>query len=159
GNREHVGAMNCAQSLKVDARRGLVVHSFKVCFDIHGGNYMRNILGLVFAPLLSIINRNHVAGFLYRIWSYFIHNFVVADAFAERVPDMQFQYTSYILPLIVAAIISSLVAIYSWSRRSSLVSAAALAFMAAVITEWSLGYALEIAGANIETKLFWGKIQ
>ena len=70
---------------------------------------------------------------------------------------MQFQYTPYILPLISAALISSGVAYYAWTRRSKSVSAIALAFLAIAIAEWSLGYALEIAGANLQTKLFFGK--
>ncbi len=72
---------------------------------------------------------------------------------------MQFQYSPYIIPLIIAAGVSGLVAIYSWTRRSTSGSAAALAIMGAVITEWSLGYALEIAGADLPTKLIWGKSQ
>jgi PAS domain S-box-containing protein len=71
---------------------------------------------------------------------------------------MSFEYSPYILPLIAAAVISSWVAVYSWSRRST-VSAIALSVMAITIAEWSLGYALEIAGADLATKLFWGKIQ
>jgi PAS domain S-box-containing protein len=70
---------------------------------------------------------------------------------------MQFQYTPYILPLISAALISGGVAYYAWTRRSRSVSAIALAFLAIAIAEWSLGYALEIAGANLQTKLFFGK--
>ncbi len=38
-------------------------------------------------------------------------------------------------------------------------SAIWLALLAALIMEWSLGYALEIAGANLATKLFFGKAQ
>lgn len=71
---------------------------------------------------------------------------------------MSFEYSPYILPLVAAALISSWVAVYSWSRRST-ASAVALAVMALTITEWCVGYALEIAGADLATKLFWGKIQ
>ena len=71
---------------------------------------------------------------------------------------MQFQYSPYILPLIAAAAISSWVAVYAWSRRAT-ASAVALALMAVAITEWSLGYSLEIAGSDLATKLFWGKIE
>jgi PAS domain S-box-containing protein len=71
---------------------------------------------------------------------------------------MVFEYSTYILPLIAAALISSWVAIYAWSRRST-ASAVALAVMAVAITEWCAGYALEIAGADLPTKLFWAKSQ
>ncbi len=72
---------------------------------------------------------------------------------------MEFQYSPYILPLIGASLISGGVATYAWLRRSRSDSAIWLALMAASIVEWSLGYALEIAGANLATKLLFGKIQ
>lgn len=71
---------------------------------------------------------------------------------------MQYQYSPYILPLIASAIISALVAGYVWLRRDN-PGATVLVLSAIIITGWSLGYALEIAGANLETKLFWGKTQ
>ncbi len=71
---------------------------------------------------------------------------------------MQFLYTPYIIPLILATLISGWVAVYSWSRRAN-TGALALTLLAAAVAEWSLGYALEIAGADLATKLFWGKFQ
>lgn len=71
---------------------------------------------------------------------------------------MQFQYTPYIIPLIIAALISGWVAVYSWSRRTNL-GALALTLLASAVAEWSIGYALEIAGADLATKVIWGKIQ
>ena len=71
---------------------------------------------------------------------------------------MQFTYSPYILPLAAAALISGWVMIYAWQRRSS-PNAVSLAIMALGITLWSLGYILEIAGADLTTKLFWGKTQ
>jgi PAS domain S-box-containing protein len=71
---------------------------------------------------------------------------------------MQFQYTPYIIPLIALALFSSWVMVYSWQRRGAL-NAAILSVLAAAIAEWLIGYALEIAGADYATKLFWGKSQ
>jgi PAS domain S-box-containing protein len=71
---------------------------------------------------------------------------------------MQFQYTPYIFPLIAAAIISMGVAFYTWSRRSAN-SGPALTILSFVLMEWLLGYALEIAGADLTTKIIWGKMQ
>ncbi|NOH02893.1 MAG: PAS domain S-box protein [Chloroflexi bacterium] len=71
---------------------------------------------------------------------------------------MQFQYSPYVIPLILAALISGWVAVYSWSRRANR-GAIALTLLAWAVTEWSLGYALEIAGADLATKVFWGKSQ
>lgn len=71
---------------------------------------------------------------------------------------MKFTYSPYILPLILAAVVSGWVVIYAWRRRN-MPEATALSLMAFAITEWLLGYALEIAGADLPTKLFWGKSQ
>jgi PAS domain S-box-containing protein len=71
---------------------------------------------------------------------------------------MEFQFSPYILPLIGAAIVSGWIAAYVWTRRSTR-SAPALTGLALAVMVWSLGYALEIAGANLATKLFWGKVQ
>ena len=72
---------------------------------------------------------------------------------------MQFQYTPYILPLVVSSIIASFVAVYVWQRRATASGAMAFVMLALASAEWSLGYALEIAGADLPTKIFWGKSQ
>src|SRR6266545_895083 len=72
---------------------------------------------------------------------------------------VQFQYSPYIFPLLVSTIIASFVAIYVWQRRATASGAMALALLALACAEWSLGYALEIAGADLPTKIFWGKSQ
>jgi PAS domain S-box-containing protein len=71
---------------------------------------------------------------------------------------MSFTYSPYIIPLLISALISIYVAIYAWRRRST-PSALALSFLALAITEWSLGYVLEIAGADFSTKFLGGKLQ
>ena len=71
---------------------------------------------------------------------------------------MSFIYSPYIIPLVISALISSLVAVYAWIRRST-PSALALFFLALAITEWSLGYVIEISGADLSTKFFGGKLQ
>lgn len=71
---------------------------------------------------------------------------------------MPFQYTPYILPLFAAAAISMGIAFYIWSRRT-LESSAELILLALSVAVWCVGYALEIAGLDLPTKLFWGKMQ
>ncbi len=71
---------------------------------------------------------------------------------------MAFEYTPYILPLIAAAMVTIVVMGYAWLHRSTN-GAKALALIAASITLWLLGYALEVAGSNLETKFFWGAAQ
>ena len=72
---------------------------------------------------------------------------------------MHYQYSPYILPLVVSSIIAGLEAVYVWQRRATVSGAVALALLALACAEWSLGYALEIAGADLPTKIFWCKSQ
>ncbi len=72
---------------------------------------------------------------------------------------MEFEYSPYVLPLIAAAVISGWVALYAWSKRQTSRSALALCLLSLAITEWAVGYTLEIAGADLATKLWWGKSQ
>jgi PAS domain S-box-containing protein len=71
---------------------------------------------------------------------------------------MSFEYSPYILPLIAAALVSAVVAVYSWMRRSA--NGAYVVFLTALaIFVWTVGYSLEIAGRDLDTKYFWGVIQ
>ncbi len=72
---------------------------------------------------------------------------------------VQFQYSPYILPLIASGIIAGFVAFRVWRRRATAGEATALVMLALASAVWSLGYALEIAGADLPTKIFWGKSQ
>lgn len=72
---------------------------------------------------------------------------------------MQFQYTPYILPLVLSSIVAGFVAVYVWQRRATASGAMALVTLALASAVWSFGYALEIAGTDFSTKIFWGKIQ
>jgi PAS domain S-box-containing protein len=71
---------------------------------------------------------------------------------------MTFEYSPYILPLLGAAFVSAVVAIYAWLRRSSN-GGLALFLMAVSIFIWTVGYSLEIAGTDLATKYLWGVIQ
>lgn len=73
---------------------------------------------------------------------------------------MTFVYTSpYLLPLLLASLISLTVSVYAWLRRTSSPSAVWLALLGLSSAEWAFAYALEIAGVEMQTKIFWGKIQ
>ena len=72
---------------------------------------------------------------------------------------MQVQDTPYILPLVISSVIASFVAVYVWQRHLTTSGGKALALLALACAAWSLGYALEIAGADLSTKIFWGKSQ
>jgi|GEM_PF-778845 len=71
---------------------------------------------------------------------------------------MHFVYTPYVLPLLVAATISLMVAVYAWVRRST-PGALVLSLMSAAIFIWVVGYSFEITGLELETKYSWGTIE
>lgn len=72
--------------------------------------------------------------------------------------NVQFEYTPYILPLLIAGASSVWVAYYAWSHRA-VSGASALTFLALAAGDFTIGYALEIAGADLATKLFWSKVE
>ncbi|MGB7874601.1 MAG: histidine kinase N-terminal 7TM domain-containing protein [Anaerolineales bacterium] len=69
-----------------------------------------------------------------------------------------FQYTPYASPLALASLIAAVLAIYIWDRRHVTGAKPAVALMIALFV-WSASYMLEFMGADLETKLFWAKIQ
>jgi PAS domain S-box-containing protein len=71
---------------------------------------------------------------------------------------MQFQYNSYIFLLIFSALLAIWVAISTWPQRQTR-GALALIALALAVTEWTLSYALEIAGVDLATKIFWAKVE
>ena len=72
---------------------------------------------------------------------------------------MQFQSSPFILLLTVSSVITAGVGLHVWQQRAAASGGRALALLAFACAEWSLGYALEIAGADLPTKVFWGKSQ
>ncbi len=71
---------------------------------------------------------------------------------------MHFQYTPYILPLIAAGLLSAWLTNYA-RRHRSVVGALSFAVITLAVAEWTFGYVLEIAGADLATKVFWAKVQ
>ncbi len=71
---------------------------------------------------------------------------------------MHLQFTIYTLPLFAAGLISAWVAFYSWRHRETR-GALALAVMSLFIAEWAITYAFELMGADLATKVFWGKME
>lgn len=69
---------------------------------------------------------------------------------------MSWQYTSYVIPLAIAAALTAAVAIYAWWRRPT-TGATSLALLAAAVTVWLVGYALQISGADWTTKVLWAR--
>ena len=71
---------------------------------------------------------------------------------------MSFEYSPYVPPLIAATLVAIWAMFYMWPHRKKR-GTPMLMLLAAGIFAWTLGYALEIAGADLATKVFWGKMQ
>ncbi len=71
---------------------------------------------------------------------------------------MTWQETPYTIPLLLAVVISAVTA-FSARRRRSAPGAAAFILIMLSVAGWSLGYALQLAGADLPTKVFWAKFQ
>jgi PAS domain S-box-containing protein len=71
---------------------------------------------------------------------------------------MYWQFTPFMIPLAIAAIISIALAIYAWRRRA-MPGTAMLALLTVAVAEWSVGYLLELGSADLQTKILWAKIE
>ncbi len=71
---------------------------------------------------------------------------------------MRFQYTPYLWLLIVPAAMTAGLGLYVWRRRA-VTGAVTFATLMLIATAWSLANALEMAGADLPTQLFWANVQ
>jgi PAS domain S-box-containing protein len=71
---------------------------------------------------------------------------------------MDWQFTTFMIPLSVSAIISIALAIYAWMRRATS-GAAMLALLTLSVAEWSVGYLFELGSADLQTKILWAKLE
>lgn len=71
---------------------------------------------------------------------------------------MHLEYTPYMLPAVLSAVLSAGAAVYAFRRRGT-PGAGPLAAMSLGVAVWALGYALEIAGADLATKLLFADLQ
>ena len=71
---------------------------------------------------------------------------------------MDWEYSPYIIPLLIAAIISLAFAFYAWRRRT-IPGATAFLVLVLAVAIWSIGYSLEIASTDLAAKIFWAKVQ
>src|SRR3989440_7420259 len=67
---------------------------------------------------------------------------------------MSWRFTPYIFPVVIAGVISAGLALYAWRRRL-MAGVAAFSILMLAVAVWTLGYALELAGGDIPTKIFW----
>lgn len=71
---------------------------------------------------------------------------------------MNWQQTVCVSPLYVAAIVCTALALCAWQRRSA-PGARAFSLLMLAAAEWSLAYALSLASADQEAKLFWVRVR
>jgi PAS domain S-box-containing protein len=71
---------------------------------------------------------------------------------------MHFQYVPYIGVLLASAVITAALGVYSWRHRA-VTGATSFTILMLVAVTWSLSNALEMAGTDLPTKLFWANVQ
>ena len=67
---------------------------------------------------------------------------------------MSYNFTPNMLPLVIAAAISGLLGVYTWRHRKT-AGATPLAVMMFILFEWGVSYIFELAGTDLQTKIFW----
>ena len=70
---------------------------------------------------------------------------------------MHLDFTPYVLPVILSAVVSAAVARYTWLRRPT-PGATSFCLLTLAVVEWSLGYALELVSPGLPTALFWDNV-
>jgi PAS domain S-box-containing protein len=71
---------------------------------------------------------------------------------------MQWQINPYIFPMLLSAILASLLALLAWRRRP-VPGATTMTALMLVLTVWSILYAFELAAVDLTAKLFWARLQ
>ena len=72
---------------------------------------------------------------------------------------MHLGYTPYIIPMLVAAVISAALAAYVWRRRSTAPGATALALLMLALTGWLLAEVLCLVNNDLSARLIWAKVE
>ncbi len=71
---------------------------------------------------------------------------------------MSWLFAPYLLPLLVAVVISIGLAVYGWQRRA-IIGAPAFVVLMLAVAEWSLAYLLELWASDLAAKIFWVKVE
>ena len=71
---------------------------------------------------------------------------------------MHWQYTHYVLPLVITAAISATIALVIWRRRH-VPGAVPLSLLMLAVVEWSLGNVFELVSTELSAKLFWANVE
>ena len=71
---------------------------------------------------------------------------------------MHWQFTPYVLLIVIVAVICAAIALTAWRRRAA-PGATWLAFLMLAMVEWSFGYAMELGSVDLSTIVFWAKVE
>jgi PAS domain S-box-containing protein len=71
---------------------------------------------------------------------------------------MSFEFSLYILPLVVAMMVSGWSVVYMWPHRK-VKGISMLILLAVGVVIWTFGYIMEIGSIGLSVKAFWGKVQ
>jgi PAS domain S-box-containing protein len=71
---------------------------------------------------------------------------------------MHWQSPPYVLPLLATALIAAGLAVYSWRKRPA-PGATPFFIMMLAVAEWTFCYALELSSADLESIVFWAKVE
>lgn len=67
---------------------------------------------------------------------------------------MSYTFTTNMIPLVIAAAISGALAVYTWINRKA-AGATLFSLMMFILFEWGTSYIFELAGTDLQTKVFW----
>jgi PAS domain S-box-containing protein len=71
---------------------------------------------------------------------------------------MHFQYNPYVWVLLASAAVTAGLGVYAWRQRT-VQGATSFALLMLMAVVWALANALEMAGTDLPTKLFWANVQ
>jgi len=67
---------------------------------------------------------------------------------------MSYHFTPNMIPLAISALISGALALYTWRNRR-MAGVMPFSIMMFILFEWGTSYILELAGTDLQTKVFW----
>jgi PAS domain S-box-containing protein len=69
------------------------------------------------------------------------------------------QSAPQLIPLLLAALLTSALALYAWQRRHTLRGLRSFVLMLIAVTQWTLSNAMKLAAVDLTAKLFWANVQ
>lgn len=67
---------------------------------------------------------------------------------------MHWHFTLYVLPVVIAVVVSATLVFVAWRRRP-VPGATPFCFLILAVSEWSLAYTIELISPDLSTALFW----